>query len=93
MAKKRMEDMVICLSDELTSMAMGSVKLNTEWRAVNIEIEYLKRAIKAIEQISREGKRKYVVLAILEGYPLCLGDISGDEFSGILIAPAWEKDN
>jgi len=90
--KQRFEDLAINLTDEATVMGMGSCKLAGDWKVVKISIDYLERAIKALKLMTYDKKREAVVIAVSKDYPLCLGDIKQDKFSGIIIAPRVESE-
>lgn len=85
---------IIHLVDECGVMGMGSVELLGDWKKVCVSIEYLTKAIKIVEMMSfgKNSKRKTLVLAMAPDYPLCLGEIRDNKFSGVVIAPVI-KDN
>lgn len=77
----------IHLLDEANVLGIGSVKINEEWRAVKVTIDYLKKAISILEKVTFDKKRTDVVLIVSKDYPLLVGDVNGDKFSGVIIAP------
>ena len=78
--------------DEANVMGMGSCKLNGDWKVVKISVDYLERAIKALKLITYDKSRESLVIAVSKDYPLCLGDIKGNKFSGIVIAPRIDNE-
>jgi hypothetical protein len=90
--KVKFEDLAINLTDEATAMGMGSCVLSGNWKTVKVSIDYLEKAIKALRLMTYDKKRESLYLAVTKDYPLCLGDIKGDKFSGIIIAPRIDSD-
>ena len=90
---------VTCM-DEANVMGIGSVEIlnPVEFKFSKVSINYLKRAIKILEEITchddPKAKRDSVVLGIGENHPLLSGDIKKrageNKFSGVIIAPRVE---
>ena len=76
-------------TDNNNIMAVGSVELMGEWFKVNIGVSYLKRMITAIEQLDFDN-----VITLVLGFdvPLGMGNVKGNKFSGILVAPIKDND-
>lgn len=90
--KQRFEDLSLNLTDEANVMGMGSCKLVGDWKVVKISIDYLEKSIKALKLMTCDKKRESLVIAISKDYPLCIGDIKQDKFSGIIIAPRLDSE-
>ena len=72
------------MNQEMT-MAMGSCKITGDWRKTRINVEYLQKAINSLKNMNDN-----LDIAISNEYPICLGKIENDSFSGIIIAPLQE---
>jgi hypothetical protein len=82
----------ITAMDEARIMGLGTAKLSEKYRAVQVDIIMLKKAINIMEQLSINKKRESLVLAIAEDLPLGVGAIrDGNKFSGVIIAPRIPK--
>ena len=85
--KTNLEKATINLLDENYIMGMGSCELTGDWKVLWVGIPYLKKALKIVEMLSYKEKREDIKLCIAPDKPLCIGDIKGNKFSGIMIAP------
>jgi len=86
----------VSCTDECNVMGLGSVEINSDWNSVIISIDFLERAIGIMKKVTysnkKNAKRESVVLAITKNYPLLIGDIKDNMFSGVIIAPRMETE-
>ncbi len=86
-------DLKVNMSDEAGVIGIGSLELKGDWQLVKVSIQFLKQAIKILENVTYKGKRESVIMAIATDFPLCIGDVKNGEnreFSGVMIAPRVE---
>lgn len=83
-----LENGKLILKDACGIMAMGSCEVNNDLIFVKISIDYLQNALKSLSYLSgTKTKNDYVILGMKKEFPLLIGDINNNQFSGIFIAP------
>jgi len=81
-------------TDECAIVGIGAFELKGYSVLVSVSVDYLKRAIKIIEELHKGEKDISVDLAIAKGYPLVIGGYNREEgkISGIAIAPRVDEE-
>lgn len=76
------------LTDSRAITGIGTMTIQKNYTTVNIDLAYLKKAIRFMEELERDE----VTLAIGKDMPLIIGKKEGDEISGIIIAPKIDEE-
>ena len=76
------------LIDPCAITGIGTMELNKKYSTVNIDLKYLKKAIRIVEEMQGE----HITLAIGKDMPLIIGTKKDNEISGIIIAPRIDKE-
>ena len=88
MSETKMADIHLYEVDNTNVMALGSVKLEGDWKASKISISYLEKAIQILKMMGEES----ITIAWTTERPVCLGQMKNRVISGVVIAPRVDND-
>lgn len=75
------------MTDPQAITGIGTMTIQKNYTTVTIHLDYLKKAIRIIEEMQSE----HVTLAIAKDMPLIIGTKKDQEISGIIIAPRVDE--